>query len=67
LVCLKSALDTPSTQALREVLRGSEWLSQLNALSGYQNDHSGEVQSMRALLPWWTFKRAKKTSPKHAG
>ena len=67
LVCLKSALDTPSTQALREVLRGTEWLSQLNALSGYQNDHSGEVQSMRALLPWWTFKRTKKSGAKATG
>ena len=67
LVCLKSALDTPATQALRQVLQTTEWLSQLNTLAGYQSEHSGEVQSLSALLPWWTFKRAKKTTPKHAG
>lgn len=67
LVCLKSALDTPATQALRDVLHTTEWASQLNALAGYQSDHSGEVQSLRALLPWWTFKRAKKSDTKAAG
>ena len=67
LVCLKSALDTAATQALRQVLSTTEWLSQLNALAGYQSDHSGEVQSLRALLPWWTFKRAKKSQSKAAG
>ena len=67
LVCLKSALDTPATQALRLVLRETQWLSQLNALFGYQSDHSGEVQSLRALLPWWTFKRAKKSGDQAAG
>ena len=66
LVCLKSALDTPATQALRQVLHTTEWVSQLNALAGYQSDHSGEVQSLRALLPWWTFKRAKKSETKAA-
>lgn len=67
LVCLKSALDTPATQALRHLLHTTEWVSQLNALAGYQSDHSGEVQSLRALLPWWTFKRAKKSETKAAG
>ena len=56
-----------ATQALREVLQTTEWLSQLNALAGYQSAHSGQVQSLSALLPWWTFKRAKKTSPKQTG
>ena len=67
LVCLKSALDTPATQTLRDVLHSPEWASQLNALAGYQSDHSGEVQSLRALLPWWTFKRAKKSGTQAAG
>lgn len=60
LVCLKSALDSPATVALREVLQSAEWHNALNAWAGYQTDHSGEVQSLSALLPWWTFKRAKK-------
>jgi molybdate transport repressor ModE-like protein len=60
LVCLKSALDTPATQALRAVLQDPAWTQHLNALPGYNQDHSGDVQSLRNLLPWWTFKRAKK-------
>lgn len=59
LVCLKSALDTPPTQALRAVLQDPAWTEVLNMLPGYLHDHSGEVQSLRQLLPWWTFKRAK--------
>lgn len=59
LVCLKSALDTPATLALRQVLRSTAWASVLNTLPGYQSDHAGTVQSLSAQLPWWTFKTAK--------
>lgn len=62
LVCLKSALDTPATVALRTVLQGHAWHQLLNALPGYQALDSGQVQSLRQQLPWWTFQRAKKTS-----
>ena len=62
LVCLKSALESPATQALRQVLQDATWAQALNALPGYQSDHSGEVQSLNTLLPWWTFKRAKKST-----
>jgi molybdate-binding protein len=60
LVCLKSTLDTPPMQALRTILQNNDWAKQLTSLPGYSNDHAGEVQSLRTLLPWWTFKRAKK-------
>ena len=62
LVCLKSALDTPATQALRNYLQAPDWKQRLNALPGYQTQHCGEVQSLSQRLPWWTFKRAKKIS-----
>ena len=62
LVCLKSALESPATQALRHVLQDAAWAQALQALPGYHSDHSGEVQSLNTLLPWWTFKRAKKTA-----
>lgn len=62
LVCLKSALDTPATQALRDLLQDATWHKALNTLPGYQAQDSGQVQSLRQQLPWWTFKRAKKTS-----
>jgi putative molybdopterin biosynthesis protein len=62
LVCLKSALDTPATKALRAVLEEATWHEALNALPGYQAQNSGQVQSLSKQLPWWTFKRAKKIS-----
>jgi putative molybdopterin biosynthesis protein len=62
LVCLKSALDTPATEALRQFLQEHTWQQVLNALPGYQTQYSGEVQSLSKRLPWWTFKRAKKVS-----
>ena len=62
LVCLKSALDTPATQALRTLLQEQVWHDALNTLPGYQAQDSGQVQSLSQQLPWWTFKRAKKIS-----
>ena len=62
LVCLKSALDTPATQALRQFLQEHTWQHVLNTLPGYQTQHCGEVQSLSQRLPWWTFNRAKKIS-----
>ncbi|HYP84568.1 substrate-binding domain-containing protein [Variovorax sp.] len=59
LVCLRSYLDQPATQALLKVLRSAAWRHQLGTLVGYEGADSGQVQSLRALLPWWTFKSAK--------
>jgi putative molybdopterin biosynthesis protein len=61
LVCLKSALDTPATLALRHLLKEAAWADALNALKGYQTQNCGEVQSLSKRLPWWNFKRAKKS------
>lgn len=66
LVCLKTALDQPATQALLAVLRSAAWQHQLGTLPGYQAVASGQVQSLRALLPWWTFK-VDKAMPAEAG
>jgi molybdate transport repressor ModE-like protein len=60
LVCLKSALDTPATQALRHFLQDGAWRQVLHSLQGYSPENSGEVQSLSKRLPWWTFKRTKK-------
>lgn len=60
LVCLKSALDTPATHALRQLLQTTAWQHTLHQLSGYVPHHSGQVQSLRQQLPWWVFKRTKK-------
>ena len=62
LVCLKSALETPATQALRQFLQDHMWTDVLSTLPGYHPHHCGEVQSLSKCLPWWTFTRTKKTS-----
>ena len=62
LVCLKSTLDTPATMSLRTLLQDSAWQDTLNDLAGYRAIDSGQVQSLNTQLPWWTFKRAKKTN-----
>ena len=63
LACLKSALSQPATRALLEVLRSAAWRHALGTLPGYEGADSGEVQSLRALLPWWNFARKKATRP----
>ena len=60
LVCLKSALDTPATQALRDFLQDAAWMQVLHTLPGYRAQNGGEVQSLSKKLPWWTFKRTKR-------
>jgi putative molybdopterin biosynthesis protein len=60
LVCLKAALAQEPVQALLEVLRSPAWQERMAALPGYQPEHSGEVLSLRAQLPWWDLPRKKK-------
>ena len=64
LVCLKSALETPATQALREILQSPSWLTMLDSLPGYHAQGSGHIQSLNQLLPWWTFSKQKKSTVK---
>jgi putative molybdopterin biosynthesis protein len=55
LACLKSTLEQPPTAALRAVLASSAWQQRLAQLPGYAPEHSGEVLSLSARLPWWRF------------
>lgn len=59
LVCLKSTLELPSTQALLGILRSEAWQRKLAATPGYAPQQSGEVLSMRRVLPWWNFRMPK--------
>lgn len=59
LVCLKSWLDEPATRALLALLGRPEWQAALAALPGYAPAQSGEVLSMRKVLPWWTYRTRK--------
>ena len=65
LVCLKSALEEPALNSLRQLLQSSAWTESLAQLSGYTPEASGQVRALRKVLPWWDFVRAKrKPAPK---
>jgi putative molybdopterin biosynthesis protein len=59
LVCLKSALVEPAIAALLTLLQSARWQHQLGATVGYAPHHSGEIQSLRQVLPWWDFPEKK--------
>ncbi|MDB5939525.1 MAG: LysR family transcriptional regulator, partial [Polaromonas sp.] len=63
LVCLKSELPTAPVQALLRELQGGAWQATLDALPGYSGAlaQSGKVLSLRAALPWWSYRKEKKT------
>ncbi len=53
LVCLKSALDQPAVRALRDLLATPAWHQLLGGVPGCAPQRSGEVLSLREVLPWW--------------
>ncbi|SFB75405.1 transcriptional regulator of molybdate metabolism, LysR family [Polaromonas sp. OV174] len=61
LVCLKSELPTPPVQALLKQLQSRDWKTTLDALPGYSGERaqSGQVLSLRANLPWWSYRKPK--------
>ncbi|HEY8906581.1 MAG TPA: substrate-binding domain-containing protein [Rhodoferax sp.] len=64
LVCLKSALAHPSVQKLLLLLQTAQWQTSVARIVGYAPAQSGQVLSMRKVLPWWDFAQAKtRTTP----
>lgn len=59
LVALAAQLEHPHVAALLRALRAPEWQSIIEAIPGYTAARSGEVLSLRAVLPWWTYRQAK--------
>jgi len=59
LVCLKSALVEPAIAALLALLQSPRWQQQLAATAGYEPSHSGEILSLRQVLPWWDYRQKK--------
>jgi molybdate transport repressor ModE-like protein len=55
LVCLKSALAEPGILALLQLLKTPAWQQEVARIEGYAPAQSGEVLSMRRVLPWWEF------------
>jgi putative molybdopterin biosynthesis protein len=63
LVCLKSELETHGVRSLLALLQSPEWLRTLDSLPGYrsENAQSGQVLALRGVLPWWNYRKPKKT------
>lgn len=59
LVCLKSALAQPGIVALLQLLKAPDWQKAVLAIAGHSAVQSGEVLSMRKVLPWWDYRQAK--------
>jgi len=59
LVCLKSALTQPGILALLQLLQTRTWQDKIAAIAGYTAQDSGQVLSMRKVLPWWDYRRKK--------
>jgi len=59
LVCLKSALTQPGILALLQLLQTRTWQDKIAAIAGYAAQDSGQVLSMRKVLPWWDYRRQK--------
>jgi putative molybdopterin biosynthesis protein len=53
LVCLKSALAQPGIVALQALLQTPQWQKAIANISGYAASKSGNVLSLRKVLPWW--------------
>lgn len=53
LVCLKSALEQPGISALQALLKTPLWQETIASIPGYAALKSGDVLSLRKVLPWW--------------
>lgn len=56
LVCLKSELEQPAVRALRSLLAGPAWARHLSSVAGCEPARSGQVLSLRAVMPWWNLR-----------
>ena len=59
LVTLRQTLEQPHICTLLELLRSQAWRDSLNAIPGYAARRSGEVLSLRSVLPWWSYRKPK--------
>ena len=59
LVALQATLQHPHVKTLLALLKSDAWLAQLRGIPGYAAQRSGEVLSLRAVLPWWAYRKPK--------
>jgi putative molybdopterin biosynthesis protein len=57
LVCLKSALEQPGILELQALLQTPQWQNDIALIPGYAAKQSGEILSMRKVLPWWNYRK----------
>lgn len=60
LVALRPTLEHPHVKALLGLLQGQAWRARLATLPGYRADRSGDVLSLRRVLPWWNYRKPKR-------
>ena len=59
LVTLQASLVHPQVSSLLALLRSETWQQALDAIPGYAAHRSGEVLSLRKVLPWWSYRKPK--------
>jgi putative molybdopterin biosynthesis protein len=59
LAVLASQLEHPHVKTLLQALMRPAWSHTLAGIAGYQAERSGEVLSLRSVLPWWTYRKPK--------
>ncbi len=60
LAVLAANLAHPHVDSLRRALASPGWQQELRGLPGYAPRHSGEVLSLTSVLPWWTYRKARR-------
>lgn len=59
LVTLAPSLEHPHVAALLQVLASDAWAAALRRIPGYAPERSGQVLSLREVLPWWSYRKPK--------
>ena len=62
LVVRSGGLQHPHLQSLLTILGSSRWQQMLGGFAGYQPHRSGEVLSLRRVLPWWNYRTPKRAA-----
>jgi len=59
LAALAGNLTHPHVMTLMKALQSPEWSQVLAGIPGYLAERSGEVLSLRSVLPWWSYRKPK--------
>ena len=60
LVTLQSSLAHPHVATLLGLLGTPSWVQTIDSIPGYSAQRSGEVLSLRKVLPWWNYRKPKR-------